>query len=67
MKKIEIKVKGMHCVGCENTVKQAILDVNGVKDAKVDYTREKAAIEFDTTKTNIRNIKKAIVDAGFEI
>lgn len=66
MKKIEMKIKGMHCVGCKNTVKEAILSLKGVKDAKVDYARENAKVEFDATKTDVKNVMKAIKNAGFE-
>jgi len=66
IKKIELKTKGMHCVSCENRIKEAILSVNGVKDARVDYATEKATIEFDPTKTDVRNIMKAIKNVGYE-
>ncbi len=66
IKKIELKTKGMHCVSCESRIKEAVLSINGVKNAKVDYTREKATIEFDPTKTDIGNIVKTIKNAGYE-
>lgn len=61
-----IKVKGMHCVSCENKVKEGILSVNGVKDAKVDYVSEKATIKFDDEKTNIKNIMNTIKNVGYQ-
>ena len=67
MEKIELKIKGMHCVSCENKVKEAISSLKGVKDAKVDYAAEKATIEFDSEKTNIENITKTIKNAGYEV
>jgi len=66
MEKIELKIKGMHCVSCENRIKDAILNLNGVKDAKVDYTSEKATIEFDNEKTDIKNIVKTIKNVGYQ-
>jgi copper chaperone CopZ len=61
-----IKIKGMHCVSCENRIKEAILRINGVKDVKVNYTTEKATVEFDPTKTDIKNIMKTIKNVGYE-
>jgi copper chaperone CopZ len=61
-----IKVKGMHCVSCENKVKEAILTVNGVKNAKVDYTSEKATIDFDDEKTDIKSIMNTIKNIGYQ-
>lgn len=66
IEKIQLKIKGMHCVSCENLIKESILELNGVKDAKVDYTTEKATIEFDNTKTDVRNILKTIKNLGYE-
>jgi len=66
MKKIQLKIKGMHCVSCENLIKESILELNGVKNAKVDYTTEKATIEFDNKKTDVRNILKTIKNIGYE-
>jgi copper chaperone CopZ len=61
-----IKIKGMHCVSCENRVKEAISNIHGVKDTKIDYTTEKATIDFDQTKTDIKNIMRVIKNVGYE-
>lgn len=65
-KKIAIKTKGMHCVSCEHIIKEAILNIDGVKNAKVNYVTEKATVEFNPAKTNINNIMKAIKNVGYE-
>ena len=56
----------MHCISCENRIKDAMLKLNGVKDAKVDYTTEKAIIDFDSTKTDIKSIMNTIKNIGYE-
>jgi Cu+-exporting ATPase len=66
IKKIELKTKGMHCVSCENRIKEAVLSLNGVRGAKVDYVTEKSTIEFDPSKTDVKSIMKAIKDVGYE-
>jgi copper chaperone CopZ len=65
--KVELKVKGMHCVGCENSVNEAVSGVNGVKKVKAECAREKVAVEFDESKTNAKIIAKVIDDAGFKV
>jgi Cu+-exporting ATPase len=67
MEKVELKIKGMHCVSCENKVKEAVSSLKGVKDAKVDYASEKATVEFDNTKTDLNDIMKVIKNAGYEV
>jgi Cu+-exporting ATPase len=66
VKKISIKTKGMHCVSCERLIKDALLELNGVKNAKADYPKEITFVEFDSSKTNLSKIMKAIKDAGYE-
>ena len=66
MVEITIKTKGMHCVSCERIIKDAILNLNGVKDAKIDYTTEKTIIEFDPSQTDIKTIMNAIKKVGYE-
>jgi len=67
MEKVELKIKGMHCVSCENRIKEAVSSLKGVKDAKIDYASEKATIEFDNAKTDVKNIMKIIKNAGYEV
>ena len=39
MEKIIIKVKGMVCNGCENRIKNAIEQIEGVKQVIADYKK----------------------------
>ena len=56
---VEIKVEGMTCTGCENTVTNAIMELSGINHAKLSHIDGNAIVEFDSSKTN----KDAIVDA----
>lgn len=56
----------MHCISCENRIKDAVSKSNGVKNAKVDYSSEKATIEFDEEKTDIKNIMNTIKNVGYQ-
>jgi len=66
MLEITVKTKGMHCVSCERIIKDAVLNLNGVKNAKIDYTTEKAIIEFDSSQIDIKTIMNAIKKVGYE-
>lgn len=66
MKKITIKIKGMSCGGCENTVREAILRLGGIKNLKVSHVDGRAVLEFDPAKTNVINIMGAITNAGYK-
>jgi copper chaperone CopZ len=66
MEKIIIKTKNMHCVSCERLINDALLELEGVKNVKSDYTKENTLVEFDSSKINISKIMKTIKDVGYE-
>jgi Cu+-exporting ATPase len=65
MKKIALKISGMHCAACALTIERALNRLSGVK-ARVNFAAEKAFIEYDLERVNLSKIKKAIRDAGYE-
>ena len=65
MKKIELKIEGMHCEGCSNRLEKVLNNLEGVSTASVSLEDKKANIEFNEDIINIDNIKEAIEDAGF--
>lgn len=66
MKEIIINVKGMVCGGCENRVKNALGEVQGVKKVEADY---KTGIVKALTDENVERkaIENTIEDIGFEV
>ena len=66
MKEIEINVKGMVCNGCENRVKNALKNINGVQDVVADHNTGKVIVTSnDEVAENI--VKEKIEDIGFEV
>ena len=66
MKEIIIKEKGMMCGGCENRVKNAIKDIEGVENVIADHTTGEVII---TTNDNVSQniIEEVIEDIGYEV
>jgi copper chaperone CopZ len=64
--KKSITVKGMTCVGCEITLEESVSKIEGVVNVKASHKKEKAFIEFDSTKTNIKTIKQSIKKTGYK-
>ena len=62
MKKITLKIKGMHCHSCEMLIGDALEDI-GVK-SNVDSKLGTAEIEFDENKVSIDKIKNVIKSEG---
>ena len=61
----KIGVNGMTCVGCEVTLEENILKIEGVVSVKASHTKKEAIIEFDSTKTDINTISKTIKESGY--
>lgn len=65
-KKVDIKVSGMTCNNCVESVKSALMKVDGVKSAKVSLKEGKAVVEFDAEKADQTKLVAAITSAGFK-
>lgn len=66
MKETIINVKGMVCNGCENRVKNAIKNINGVENVVADHNTGKVTV---TSNDDVLEsvIKEKIEDIGFEV
>ncbi|KAL0389348.1 UNVERIFIED_CONTAM: Copper-transporting ATPase HMA4 [Sesamum calycinum] len=61
-----LRIKGMACTSCSESVERALLMVDGVKKAVVGLALGEAKIHFDPNVTNTDRIIKAVEeDAGF--
>lgn len=64
--KIELKVTGMSCGHCENTVTKALTALDGVIKAVADREAEKAVVEYDEGQVDRKAMVDAVVKAGYE-
>ncbi|HLR22956.1 MAG TPA: MerR family transcriptional regulator [Pseudogracilibacillus sp.] len=60
------KVKGMHCEGCEERVKNALIQVPGVADVKADHTEGKVELVLSGDVSE-KNLSKKIKSLGFKV
>ena len=67
MEKVEIKVSGMTCGGCERSVQNALTSRKGVTAAKADRNAGVVAVEFDPAQIQRAALEKAIAEAGFKV
>ena len=61
-----LKLKGMSCAGCANSIATAIRRVPGVSDVQVNFAAEQASVEYDDRTTNLEKIQVAVANAGYE-
>ena len=58
-------VEGMSCGHCEKAVKNALGELEGVKNVSVDLGNKKVEVEGDNLVDS--KIKEAIEDAGYDV
>ena len=63
---ITFKVDGMYCSACPAIVKKALINVDGVKDATISYSKKTAVVTFEDTKTDTKNLIQATTKAGYQ-
>ncbi|AIF84261.1 copper/silver-translocating P-type ATPase [Candidatus Nitrososphaera evergladensis SR1] len=66
-KKALLKIGGMHCAGCVNSIQRHVSTVDGVSKVEVNLASEKAAVEFDPAKVGLPDIEKAIEEVGYKV
>ncbi|MCE1166417.1 MAG: cation transporter [Bacteroidetes bacterium] len=66
MENVEYNCPGMHCSGCEETIKDEVKKMDGVKEVSADSKTKVVKVTYDASKTNKENISKTINAAGYD-
>ncbi|MGC9517338.1 MAG: heavy metal translocating P-type ATPase [Methanomicrobiales archaeon] len=66
-KQTEIKVSGMNCASCAINVEKSLKDLDGVDDAQVNFSSEKATVKFDPEKLKLQQLENAVEKAGYGV
>ena len=62
---VDLKVEGMTCTGCENTVNFAIEEIYGVTEVESDFSASWARVSYDTLLVTHGMIARAVTDRGY--
>jgi sulfite exporter TauE/SafE/copper chaperone CopZ len=65
IKSTRLKIKGMHCTGCEATIEDAVSRLPGVRRVKADHVKQAVDIEFDGKLVEDSGICRAIEEKGY--
>ena len=65
IKRVRIKISGMTCAMCVETIEKALKGVSGVKSVTVNLGNETAIVEYDKNSTSIAELQKTIEDTGY--
>ena len=62
-----LKVTGMTCGGCVDSVTRALVAVDGVHNVNVSLANKEAKIDFDETMTSTDKLANAVEKAGYGV
>ncbi len=65
--KLSLKIGGMSCASCAQTIEKALKKIEGVQEAHVNLATEKAAISYDPTQITPEKIAEAIEETGYQV
>lgn len=66
-KKVSLQIKGMTCSACSSALERSLNKLDGINQASVNLATEKAAVNYDSEKLTIDDIKARVARAGYEV
>ncbi|MCZ7357974.1 MAG: heavy metal translocating P-type ATPase [Candidatus Methanoperedens sp.] len=66
-RKSSIKITGMTCASCAQNIEKALNKIEGVVNASVNFSFEKAGIEYDSSKVNPAVFENTITSLGYGV
>ena len=67
MKKETLNITGMTCAACANAVERSVRKLEGVESASVNLAVETLTVEYDETAVDIKDVKDAVIRAGYGV
>ena len=66
-KKAAVKIAGMTCTSCAQSIEKALTRAKGVSKASVNFATETAYVEYDDAITSEKEFEKVIKDTGYDV
>jgi P-type Cu+ transporter len=66
MKKVKLKIEGMHCTSCAMNIDFDLEDLDGVKASKTSYAKQETEVEFDEGKLDTKILVETIKKTGYQ-
>jgi len=64
---VSLKIGGMHCAVCAQTIEKALNKKEGIYKASVNLALETATVEYNPAQISVAGIQKIIRDVGYEV
>ncbi len=66
IKNASLKIAGMTCVMCVNTIEKSLKELPGVTSVQVNLASEKAYVTYHADKVSIEQMKRVIEESGYQ-
>jgi len=60
-----IRIEGMHCHKCEQTIQKALSQFPSVHEVEVDFNSGQASVLFDRGSVTVKQLMDAVNEAGY--
>lgn len=64
---LNLKVGGMSCGGCVNSVKRLLSALEGVQTVEVDLAQGRVTVDYDPARVATEAMRRAIEDGGYQV
>ena len=62
-----LKVEGMTCQHCVQTITEALGKITGTNKVAVDLDKKEVQVDYNEEETSLQEISDKIVEVGFEL
>ncbi|MCJ7445904.1 MAG: heavy metal translocating P-type ATPase [Methanotrichaceae archaeon] len=66
-RKAELKISGMVCATCSNTIEKSLRNLKGVDKADINLATETGSVEYDPSQVRLADLEKAVRDSGYNV
>jgi len=67
LKKLNIKIGGIHCAGCKTLIEEEVKNLKGVEKIEVNYPENSCQVEYDDNKINENEIFTTIEKLNYKV
>jgi len=64
---VTLPILGMTCANCVATVERSLSKTEGVEEASVNLSSERAAVKYDPSKTNVQTLVDQVRKVGYDV
>lgn len=66
MKKIKLKIDGMHCSSCAMLIDGDLEELEGVKSSVTNYYRQECEVEIEGDKVDVNKLIETVKNTGYQ-